>query len=70
MIERIKQGWTPERIGNRKINEGAKLPACQETIYRYIYSKEAMAQEVWCHLPEHRKPRRSRRARKRLPPMY
>ena len=40
----------------------------RETIYRYIYSKEGMAQELWWYLPEHRKARRPRRARKRLPP--
>lgn len=44
VIERIKQGWTPEQIGNRMIHEGAKLRGCQETIYRYIYSKEGIAQ--------------------------
>lgn len=70
VIERIKQGWTPEQIGNRMIYEGAKLRVCQETIYRYIYSKEGMAQELWWYLPEHRKSRRPRRARKRLPPKF
>ena len=70
VIERIKQGWTPEQIGNRMIHEGAKLRVCQETIYRYIYSKEGMAQELWWYLPEHRKSRRPRRARKRLPPKF
>jgi IS30 family transposase len=39
VIERIKNGWTPEQIGNRMIHERAKLRVCQETIYRYIYSK-------------------------------
>jgi len=29
------------------IFEGAKLRVCQETIYRYIYSKEGMADELW-----------------------
>ena len=38
MIALIKQGWTPEQIGNRMIYESAKLRICQETIYRYIYS--------------------------------
>ncbi|MEP4248831.1 transposase, partial [Tateyamaria sp.] len=40
VIERIKDGWTPEQIGNRMIHERAKLRVCQETIYRYIYSKD------------------------------
>jgi len=65
VVQRIKQGWTPEQIGNRMIYEGAKLRVCQETIYRYIYSKEGMDQELWWYLPEHREARRPRRARKR-----
>ena len=47
VVQRIKQGWTPEQIGNRMIYEGAKLRVCQETIYRNIYSNEGMAQELW-----------------------
>ncbi len=57
VVERIKNGWTPEQIGNRLIHEGATLRVCQETIYRYIYSKEGMAQELWWYLPEHRRAR-------------
>ena len=70
VIERLKNGWTPEQIGNRMIYEGAKLRVCQETIYRYIYSKEGMAHDLWWYLPQHRKYRRPRRARKRLPPKF
>ena len=28
VVARIKQGWTPEQIGNRMILEGAKLRVC------------------------------------------
>lgn len=70
VVERLKHGWTPEQIGNRMIFEGAKLRVCQETIYRYIYSKEGMAQELWWYLPNHRQNRRPRRARKRQAPKY
>ena len=70
VVERLKHGWTPEQIGNRMIYEGAKLRVCQETIYRYIYSKEGMAQELWWYLPNHRKYRRPRRARKRQAPKF
>ena len=65
VIQQIKQGWTPEQIGNRMIYEGDRLRVCQETIYRYIYSKEGMDQELWWYLPLHRKNRTPRRARKR-----
>ncbi|MFT6091657.1 MAG: IS30 family transposase [Sulfitobacter sp.] len=33
IVARLKNGWTPEQIGNRMIYEGAKLRACQEMIY-------------------------------------
>lgn len=64
VVARIKHGWTPEQIGNRMIFERAKKRVCQETIYRYIYSSEGMAQGLWWYLPEHRKSRRPCRARK------
>ena len=46
VIYRLKNGWTPEQIGNRMILERAKLRVCQETIYRYIYSKDGMRNTV------------------------
>jgi len=70
VVARLKNGWTPEQIGNRMIFEGAKLRVCEETIYRYIYSKEGMAQELWWYLPENRKSRRPSRARKRQAPKF
>nr|WP_253283282.1 IS30 family transposase [Ruegeria sp. HKCCD7559] len=70
VVERLKNGWTPEQIGNRMIYEGAKLRVCQETIYRYINSREGMADELWWYLHEHRMFRRPRRARKRQPPKF
>jgi IS30 family transposase len=70
VVDSIKRGWTPEQIGNRLVLDGAKQRVCQETIYRYIYSKEGMAQELWWYLPEHRRARRPRRARKRCAPKF
>tara|TARA_R110002051_G_scaffold45702_1_gene92132 strand:- start:566 stop:877 length:312 start_codon:yes stop_codon:yes gene_type:complete len=43
VIDRLKNGWTPEQIGYRVIHERAQLRVCQETIYRYIYPKTARA---------------------------
>jgi transposase, IS30 family len=54
VIERIKDGWTPEQIGNQMIQERVKLRVRQETIYRYIYSKESMRDDLWWYLPTHR----------------
>ena len=56
VVQRIKQGWTPEQIGNQMIFEGAKLRVCLETIYRYIYSKEGMAQEFGGNYPSTERP--------------
>lgn len=70
VITQLKNGWTPEQIGNRMIHEKAIPRVCQETIYRYIYSKEGMKQELWWYLPTHRMSRKPRRARKRLPPKF
>ena len=51
VIERIKDGWTPERIGNRMIEKQAPLRVCQETIYRDIYSREGMREDLWWYPP-------------------
>lgn len=66
MVECIKDGWTPEQIAHRMIFENAVPRVCQETIYRYIYSREGMKQELWWYLLNHCKSRLPRRARKKL----
>lgn len=61
-------GWTPEQIaGHLKLIQ-ASVRVCQETIYRFVYSKEGMKDDLWWYLPEHRKKRQPRRARKRMSP--
>ncbi|MFG6569180.1 IS30 family transposase [Sulfitobacter sp. 1A13679] len=70
VIERIKNGWTPEQISNRMIHERALLRVCQETIYRYIYSEEGKREDLWWYLPTHRVARRPRRTRRRREPKF
>ena len=70
VVERIKNGWTPEQIGNRMIHECARPRVCQETIYRYIYSKEGQRDDLWWYLPTHRVARRPRRTRRRREPKF
>ena len=70
VIERIKDGWTPEQIGNWMIHARAKLRVCQETIYRYIYSKKDMFDDLWWYLPTHRVARRPRRTRRCREPKF
>ena len=70
VVERIGNGWTPERIAGRMRLDGARPRVCQETTYRHVYRREGMREELWWHLPTHRMSRRPRRARKRLPPKF
>lgn len=70
VVSRIQNGWTPEQIAGRLRREKAMPRVCQETIYRYVYSKEGMKDELWWYLPTHRKTRHPRRARKQLPPKF
>lgn len=66
----IRNGWTPEQIAGRMRIENVRPRVCQETIYRHVYGREGMREELWWHLPNHRMARRPRRARKRLPPKF
>ena len=66
----IKDGWTPEQIAGRLRAEGARPRACQETIYRFVYSKEGLRENLWWHLPERRRKRRPRHARRRRAPRF
>ena len=63
VIERIKDGWTPEQIAGRLIYENARVRVCQETIYRFVYSAEGMKLDLRWYLPEHRRKRRPRKGR-------
>ncbi len=69
VIERLKNGWTPEQISNRMQHKVARLRVCQETIYRY-YSREGIRDDLRWYLPNHCSARRPRHARKRLPPRF
>lgn len=59
VIERIKDGWTSEKIAGRLRYDNAPVRVCQETIYRFVYSKEGMKEDLWWYLPEHRRKRAS-----------
>lgn len=65
VITKLIDGWSPEQIAGRlKVEPGAKIGICHETIYRYVYSPEGQQQRLARFLPERRKKRRSRYARK------
>lgn len=67
VIERLKDGWSPEQIAGRLKVEPESRPQhrlCHETIYRFVYSAEGQSQELARYLPERRRVRKPRRARK------
>ena len=65
VIDRLKDGWSPEQISGRlKLSSGSSVRLSHETIYQYVYSKEGQDQQLARHLPERRRKRRPRYARK------
>jgi IS30 family transposase len=69
---RLKDGWTPEIIGQRARLEG-RAWVCKETIYKHIYTDAKNGGTLWTNLPRaHRKrrrrcPRQEGRGRGRIP---
>lgn len=65
VIDRLKDGWSPEQISGRlRLAGGATARLSHETIYQYVYSREGQDQQLGRHLPERRRRRRPRYARK------
>jgi len=65
VIDRLKAGWSPEQIAGRlKIEPNSQHRLCHETIYRYVYSEDGQSQALARHLPERRRKRKPRYARK------
>ena len=68
---RIKEGWTPDMIGNRARVEG-RAWVSKETIYKHVYADAKAGGTLWEHLPRakrkrHRRcPRREGRGRGRI----
>ncbi|MEI7903485.1 MAG: IS30 family transposase [bacterium] len=55
---RLREGWTPEIIGQRARLEG-RAWVCKETIYKHIYADAKNGGTLWTNLPRaHRKRRR------------
>jgi len=56
---RLRDGWTPEMIGERARLEGRPW-VCKETIYKHIYAEAKAGGELWKNLPRARRKRRRR----------
>jgi IS30 family transposase len=69
---RLKEGWTPEIIGERARLEGRPY-VCKETIYKHIYADAKAGGTLWKNLPRAKRKRRRRcprqegRGRGRIP---
>ena len=56
---RIKEGWTPDMIGNRARLEG-RAWVSKETIYKHIYAEAKTGGRLWTHLPRANRKRHRR----------
>ncbi|GGA64293.1 IS30 family transposase [Pelagibacterium lentulum] len=71
VISKLEDGWSPEQIAGRlRIEHKTKIRLCHETIYRYVYSPEGQRQKLAQLLPERRRTRRPRYARKPQRPVF
>ena len=64
VIDRLKEGWSPEQVAGRLAFEGHETRISHETIYAWVYGPEGRAEELARHLPRRRQKRRPRYARR------
>lgn len=65
VIDHLRAGWSPEQIAGRLgVEPGARHRLCHETIYRFVYGPRGRSEELARYLPERRRRRRPRLARK------
>jgi IS30 family transposase len=55
----LKEGWTPEMIGERARMEGRPW-VCKETIYKHVYADAKAGGDLWKNLPRAKRKRRRR----------
>lgn len=65
VVDRLKTGWSPEQIAGRlRIEPDSAHRLCHETIYRFVYSPDGQGLDLARYLPERRRKRKARYARK------
>lgn len=64
VLEKLKEGWSPEQIAGRLALEQQEHVICHETIYRFIYTKALKEDRLWEYLPRKQKRRRKQHGRK------
>lgn len=68
ILEKLREGWSPEQISGRLKREWGKRVICPETIYKFIYSPDNKSLGLWEYLPRKQKRRQRKfgRSSKRL----
>lgn len=68
VLEKLREGWSPEQISGRLKLENGRQIICPETIYQFIYSPNHKDLALWEYLPRKQKRRQRKfgRASKRL----
>lgn len=64
ILEKLKEGWSPEQIAGRLQFESGERVICHETIYRFIYTKALKEDRLWEYLPRKQKHRHKYHGRK------
>lgn len=64
VLEKLKEGWSPEQIAGRLALEQDERIICHETIYRFIYTKALKEDRLWEYLPRKQKHRHKKYGRK------
>jgi IS30 family transposase len=63
VVEKLREGWSPEQIAGRLKYERGKPELCHETICRFVYSEQGKKMGLWEYLPWKRTKRRKKRGR-------
>ena len=70
VVDRLRAGWSPEQIAGRlRAEPAAPHRLRHETIHRFVHSREGQGEELARHLPQRRRRRRPRFARKPRSPV-
>jgi len=64
VLEKLKEGWSPEQIAGRLALETGENVICHETIYHFIYAKALKEDRLWEYLPRKQKHRHKQHGRK------
>ncbi|MHA3978979.1 IS30 family transposase [Halovulum sp. GXIMD14794] len=64
VVDRLKEGWSPEQIAGRLGFEGHAVRVSHETIYAHVYSREGQSAALARYLPSRRSKRKPRYARR------